>query len=60
MHRDMTQKTHTPYSVFDASRFLQTALQSLHEMLRPAGRIPRIEKAFIHRLFPHAGRIRGL
>jgi hypothetical protein len=45
-------KTHMSYDVFDAWRFLQTALQSLHETLRRAGAIARIwKKAFIYRLF---------
>jgi hypothetical protein len=37
-------KTHMSYDVFDAWRFLQTALQSLHETLRRAGAIARIWK----------------
>jgi hypothetical protein len=37
MHRRPAPKSLIPYSVFDAHRFLQTALQSLHEMMRRAG-----------------------
>jgi hypothetical protein len=45
MHRRQARKVQMPYGVFDAHRFLQTALQSLHEALRRVGATASIEKS---------------
>ena len=51
LHRASTLKTFTPYRFFDAPRDLQTALQTLHETLRHAGKTARIEKSPILKAF---------
>jgi hypothetical protein len=51
MHRLPAQKNVTPYNLFDAARFLQMALQSLHDELRQAGRTARAEKTLILKAF---------
>ena len=51
VHRRLTRKSVVPYSVFDEPRVLQTALQSLHDALRPGRRIARVQKVLILRDF---------